>query len=213
MEMLNDEVAGKLKVALSTMKNSVKILYFTHEFECKFCKETQTFLSEVAGLNNKIKMEVFDYLKENEKAKEYGVDKIPAIVICDEKNNDTGMKFYGIPAGYEINSFVVALVEASGILPEYNERVIQRINAISKPVHIQVFISLGCPYCPDAVINAHRLALLNKNVKADMVDVTIFSYLGNKYDVSGVPKIIINEELELVGAQPIEKFLELIEKI
>ncbi|MBN2159848.1 MAG: thioredoxin family protein [Spirochaetes bacterium] len=60
---------------------------------------------------------------------------------------------------------------------------------------------------------AHRLALENKNIRADMVDSAIFPHLVQKYQVNGVPKIIINESISMVGAQPIEKFLDEIEKI
>ncbi len=46
-----------------------------------------------------------------------------------------------------------------------------------------------------------------------MVEASTFSPLANKYSVSGVPKIIINEEHELEGRQPLSNLLEVIEKI
>lgn len=60
---------------------------------------------------------------------------------------------------------------------------------------------------------AHRLALENKKIRADMVDAALFPHLVQKYQVTGVPRIIINESISMVGAQPIEKFLDAIEKI
>ncbi|MBN1496572.1 MAG: thioredoxin family protein [Spirochaetes bacterium] len=60
---------------------------------------------------------------------------------------------------------------------------------------------------------AHRLALENRRIRADMVDSAIFPHLVQKYQVSGVPRIIINETTSLVGAQPIEKFLDEMEKL
>jgi predicted DsbA family dithiol-disulfide isomerase len=62
------------------------------------------------------------------------------------------------------------------------------------------------------VRTAHRLAMENQNIKADMVDAALFPYLVQKYGVSGVPHIVVNETQVMVGAQPIEKFLDAIEK-
>jgi len=63
------------------------------------------------------------------------------------------------------------------------------------------------------VSTAHRLALESPHVRADMVDTGTFPQLAVKYDVSSVPKIVINEKHELLGAQPIEEFLKVIEKL
>ncbi len=46
-----------------------------------------------------------------------------------------------------------------------------------------------------------------------MIEAQTFSELSDKYNVSGVPKIVINEEHDIVGNQPIEKFLETIESL
>ncbi len=89
----------------------------------------------------------------------------------------------------------------------------ERVKKIKKDVHIQVFVSLGCPYCPDAVATAHRLALENENIIADMVETSQFPHMAIKYNVSGVPKVIINENHEFTGAQPITAFLDMIEQL
>ena len=57
------------------------------------------------------------------------------------------------------------------------------------------------------------LELENERIKADMVESSTFNYLAIKYQVSSVPKVIINEEHELLGAQPITEFLNIIEKL
>ena len=69
------------------------------------------------------------------------------------------------------------------------------------------------PHCPGAVQTAHRLAMLNDNINSEMIEAQTFNELSQKYKVSGVPKIIINETVEIVGNQPVESFLEKIESI
>jgi alkyl hydroperoxide reductase subunit AhpF len=89
---------------------------------------------------------------------------------------------------------------------------LDRIAKINKPVNIKVFVTLSCPHCPGAVQNAHRLAMLNPNIKAEMIEANTFPALSQQYKVSGVPKIVINETFELLGNQPLEAFLNEIEK-
>jgi len=213
MGIFKEEHKKQLKEVLLQMKNTVNLIYFTQEYECGICEETRTFLEEFVSLSDKIKLEVKDFEKEKNIAEKYKVDKIPAIVMTDKDNNDFGIKYYGPPAGYEINSFLVTLLEVSGVVDEFSSEIAARIDRISKPVHIQVFVSLQCPYCPKAVIIAHKLALMNKNITADMVEGSVFPYLTTKYNVSGVPKTIINENKVIAGAHPIEKILEVIESL
>jgi glutaredoxin-like protein len=213
MAIFNKENAKKIKEFLKQMKNKVEIVYFTQEFECNLCQQTHEFLKEFDQFSAKIKLTVLDFEKDAQRAAEMGVEKIPAIVLLDANGQNTGVRFYGLPGGYEINSFLKALVEASGKLTEYEKEIEKAIKAINKDIHIQIMVALTCPHCPAAVSTAHSIALRNPRISADMVDGNVFADLTQKYKVTGVPKIIINEKQELVGNQPVEKFLEEIEKI
>jgi len=213
MPMFDDDTKDKLKEILEGMINDVNVVYFTQEYECETCKDTRIFLEEISMISNKIKLNIYDFEKDNDKAKAMEIDKIPAIALLDSKNIDPGVRFYGLPGGYEINSFMRGLLEVSGKKDELPKDILNRINAIEKDIHIMVFITLACPYCANAVINAHRLAIESDKIKADMVESSTFPHLAIKYSVSGVPKIIINEKKEMLGEQPIEKFLTAIESI
>ena len=79
-----------------------------------------------------------------------------------------------------------------------------------QPIHLQVFVSPTCPYCPGAVILAHQMAYYSKNVTADMIELTEFPHLAQKYAVQGVPRTVINEVAFTDGAVP---DIVLIEKI
>ncbi len=213
MALFDEKVTGQLKQILSQMKEKVEIVFVTQEIECPSCRDTREFLEEVVSLSDKLSIRILDFVKDQKAREELGVDKIPAMAILDNKGNNTGMKFYGLPGGYEINSFMQSILEASGHKEVLSGEVADRIAAIGKDIHIQVFISLGCPYCPQAVSTAHRLALENDRIKADMIETSTFPHVAHKYDVSGVPKIVINETHELVGAHPVNAFLDVIEKL
>jgi glutaredoxin-like protein len=212
-KFLNEDIQKQLKEILSQGKQNIKLILFIKEGACPTCAETKQLLEEVSALSSKIELEVKDIAKEYELAKSYNVALTPSFVILDEQNNYKGVKFNGIPAGHEINSFITALLEMSGLEIQFQDQVLARIKAIKKPVNIKVFVTLGCPHCPGAVQNAHRLAMLNEHVEGEMIEAQTFAQLSNQYNVSGVPKIVINEQHELVGNQPIEAFLNIIDQL
>ncbi len=213
MALFDDNVKKQLSEYLSNMVDKVSLVYFTQEFECNLCKDTRLFVEEISALTDKLDATVYDFQKDNAKAKEYGVEKIPAIVVLDKDKKDTGIRFYGLPGGYEINSFMASVLETSGKKEEIPEDIASRIAGINKDVHIQVFVTLQCPYCPAAVAAAHRLALDNPKVKGDMVDSAVFPQIANRYNVTSVPKIIINDKHELEGAQPLTAILDVIDHV
>jgi hypothetical protein len=65
---------------------------------------------------------------------------------------------------------------------------------------LQVFVTPTCPYCPPAVILAHKLAMESDLIRADMVEATEFPHLSMKYAVMGVPRTVINEDIHIEGA-------------
>jgi len=188
------------------MLDPVHVILFTQEVECEFCREARQLVQQVSGMvPDKIKAEIYDFVKDAEKAKEFNVDKVPAIAIVGKK--DYGIRYYGIPYGYEFNTFIDNIINVSKGTTNLTEDTKKKLQSIEKPVHIQVFVTLTCPYCPIAAGLAHKFALENDNVRADVIDVGEFPHLGQKYSVMGVPKIVINERMELVGAVPESQFV------
>jgi glutaredoxin-like protein len=213
MSLLNEEVRGQLSEVFEGMGNDVTIALFTKEENCETCSDTMSFMEEVSTLSDQLNLETYDLEKDNDKAEAYKVDKVPAIVLLDADKNYQGVKFYGIPAGHEINSFVTGIMEVSGSGEDLPDDLLEQIKGIDKDVDIKVFVTLSCPHCPGAVAKAHKLALLNDKISGEMIEAQTFSELSQKFNVSGVPKIVINDEFELVGNQPLDKFLEEIGKI
>lgn len=206
-KLFSNEVSTQIKDILNDMKNPITMVLFT-DGDCETCKETNQLLEETASLSDKITLVTKELADAGDELVLYDIKRAPSFVFLDSDNNYRGVKFSGIPAGHEINSFISAILEMSGVEFKFSDDVIKRIKAIDKPTDIKVFITLSCPHCPGAVQTAHRIAMLNNLVKAEMIEAQTFSELSNQYNVSGVPKIIINETLELVGNQPIEAFLD-----
>jgi len=185
--------------------NDVRLVVFTQEVPCIFCKETVDVATELAQTSPKIKLEVYDFVKDQMKAKEFRIDKIPAMAVIGVK--DYGIRFYGIPSGYEFNSLIGAVLDVSKGDSGLSQKSKDLLRNIDKAVHIQIFVTPTCPFCPATVRLAHRLAIESDMIWSDMVESNEFVPLAQKYGVMSVPKIVINEKSEIAGALPEELFV------
>jgi glutaredoxin-like protein len=211
MSILGENIKAKVsRIFAENLEGEVKIRYFTQDFECEFCKETRTLLEELASLSQKISLEVYDFVSDAEKAKELGVDKIPATLLSGKK--EYKVRYFGIPSGYEFSSLIEDIVDVSKGRSRLPPHLVNKVRNITKPIHIQVFVTPTCPYCPKAVRIAHQLAIENLNITADMVESIEFPHLANRYSVMAVPKTVINDKIEFVGALPEEQFIDYVLK-
>jgi len=179
---------------------------FTQEVECPACSQVRELADEVGAVSNKVKVEVYDFVKDDDKAKEYQIDKVPAIAVIGKR--DYGIRFYGFPYGYEFSPFIDSMINVSRGATNLSEETKKKLMSIEKPVHIQVFVSLTCPYCPRVTSLAHQFAIENALIRADMIDAAEFPYLVQKYSIMSVPKTVINEKTEFLGAVPEELFVQ-----
>ncbi|UCF97017.1 MAG: thioredoxin family protein [Spirochaetaceae bacterium] len=211
MAMINDKDRKVVGDRLSKLTGSVKLMMFSQDMECQFCKETRELVEEVAALSDKISVEVKDFMKQEVEAKKLGIDKIPAVAVFGEGDKDYGIRFYGIPAGYEFMSLLESIEIVSKGESGLSASGRERLKGLNKPVHLQVFVTPTCPYCPRAVVQAFRMAVESPNVTASMVEATEFPHLANKYQVSGVPHTVIGDSPQpMIGAYPEAAALDLI---
>ena len=198
MAFINESQQEKLKEHFKELERDVKLIVFTQEMECQYCRETRELMQEVKALSDKISLEVYDFAKDKEIAEKYGIDKIPATIVEGEK--DYGIRFFGIPAGYEFTTLIDDILMVSKGDSGLSDETKISLEKLKKPVHIQVFVTLTCPYCPNAVELAHKLAMESDLITADMVESAEFPTLSQKYKIMSVPKIIINKKTQIEGA-------------
>ncbi|MEO0226316.1 MAG: thioredoxin family protein [candidate division WOR-3 bacterium] len=210
MSILNPEDAQVIKKEFEKLKNDINIIFFTQKFDCLYCAPTEELLKEVAGLSERIKLQVFNFVIDQAPVEKYKIRMIPAIVLQGVK--DYGIRFYGIPAGFEFTSLIEDIIDAANGESGLSTDSKKKIATIKQPVHIQVFVTPTCPYCPSAVRLAHRLAIESDFITADMIEATEFPQLAMRYQVMGVPRVIINETIQFEGAQPEEKFVDYVLK-
>ncbi len=204
--VLQDAQKEFIKKQFDKLTGDVELIVFTQENECLFCKEARELILELGTLSPKIKTKVYDFVKNGDEDLKYNIKKIPAIAIVGKE--DYGIRYYGMPAGYEFPVIVDDIIDVSRGATSLPDSVKKRLSEIKKPVHIQVFVSPTCPFCPRAARIAHQLAIESEFISSDVIEMIEFPYLVQRYGIMSVPHIVINEDTAFVGAQPVEVFIE-----
>lgn len=205
-KIIDNEIEKQLKVKFTQeMKNTVDVILFVNLIVIPGQEEIQEINNFARQLLNELsKIEPRIIVKElpitDEKAKELGIVTSPSIVI----GYDLGYKiiFNGAPLGHEATALIELIVLASSgeSRLESNSKGLLK-NAVSE-VHLQVFTTPTCPYCPLAVIRAGQIAIeLKGKVKAECVEANENQYLAAKFNVSSVPHTVINgiPETSMIG--------------
>jgi glutaredoxin-like protein len=208
MALLNPAVQKQVRAVLAELKSPVTLAVFTRtggDVPCETCDETRELLEELASLSNgNVRVEAYDLERDAGAARAYNVDKAPAVAVLggDAGRRDFGIRFFGCPAGYEFGTLIEDIRMASTGVTDLSPGTIETLSRLDAPLHLQVFVTPTCPYCPRAVLLAHKMAIAGERVTAAAVDATEFPELATRYEVYGVPRTVINDTVHVEGAVP-----------
>ncbi len=172
--------------------------------------EMESFLQEFAGMTDRVGIEILRQGEDPEAERAVNATLFPTFALLDEDGAYLGVQFHGVPGGHEINSFVLALYNAAGPGQDVGEETLQRIKAVKQPVNIKIGATLSCTLCPGVVTAAQLMALKNRNIEAEMIDVARYPDFKSRHSILSVPAIVINDQELVFGKKSIEELLEII---
>lgn len=211
-KVLNDQIVKQIREAFAEVQEPVQVLFFGSQDNCGYCNETRQLLEEVTALNDKLELNVYDLQAHAEVARQFNVMHAPGIVIAAKDRAEVrnlGIQFSGIPSGHEFSTLINDIVIASRRDSGLNEKTREFLRNLTQPLHLQVFVTPTCPYCPRAVLLAHQMAMENPQmIRAEGVEATEFPELASRFNVRGVPQTVINSGAGMVvGAVPEQNLL------
>lgn len=217
-QLLNDQITTQIKDIFGGLKHPVQVLLFTASENCHYCDDTRQLLEEVTTLDERLGLSVYHLHADADLAKHYRIDKAPGIVIAareGEQITDLGVQYSGIPSGHEFGTLINAILMVSGRDSGLSPQTREYIQKLDKPLHLQVFVTPTCPYCPRAVLLAYQMAMENPAmVRGEGIEATEFPELSARYNVSGVPQTTINDgHGTVVGAVPEQSMLSEIMRV
>lgn len=211
MALLSESDRETVRAHLAVVTHPVRLLFFTQTIGAPdTALIAREVVDEVASLSDLVTVEEVNVVLEKERAAAYGIEHIPSIALLRD-DEDTRMRFVGAPAGYEFMSLIEAVILAgtgeSG-LSDASRALIA--GGVAGPLDIRVFVTPTCAYCPRAVTLAHRMAVESPHIHATCIEASEFPDLSRRYRVTGVPKTIVNDTIEILGALPEDAFVRAI---
>jgi glutaredoxin-like protein len=202
-----------LRREFAAMTHSVTLLFFAQALdEGDACLHTRQILEELPRLSDRIRIEEVNFVLEPERAARHGIDRVPAIVplASDAEGDarDSRIRFLGIPAGYEFAALVRAILLVGGAPTQLSAASVAHLQRVDRPMTVHVFSTPTCPHCPRAIAVAHEMAWASPHITAYAVEVTEYPDLAQRYHVTGVPKTVIDDRHEILGALPEQDFVE-----
>lgn len=205
------EIKEYVKKHLEGMKGEVKLITFIDSPEkCHYCEDLRVILDLIAESVENVKVEYYNIAEDLDKAKEYNVEYAPTVIL--EKDGKRNIRYVGIPGGYEFPVFIETIKNFANNQTKLSNSSKEILKRIEDPVRIRILVTLSCPYCPFAARTANSFAIETDNIVSEIIDVGEIEEIAIKYDVQAVPKIVINEKIELLGAQPEGRFLQAVLK-
>jgi glutaredoxin-like protein len=195
--ILDEKIKQQVENLFENLQHLVVLLLFrtSDDSRCQYCADTEQLLADISALSNLITLNVYDIDADSGMAEQYKVDGVPEFVLAGiegEQILDYGIRYKGIPAGHEFTSLINDILLVSQRSSNLSDETKAFLRGLDQPVHLMVFVTPTCPYCPRAVVLAHQFALESPMVEAEMVEAMEFPELADQFQVSGVPQTTIN---------------------
>ena len=206
MAIFSEADQKRIKEVLAEMENPVRLVHFTQTLQCELCRETRVLLENLVPLSDKLSLEIYNFQLDKEKVAQYRIDKVPASVV--EGTKDYGVRLYGLLAGYEFVVLLDSIRRVSKGNSGLERESVEKLKELKSRLHVEVFVTPTCPYCPGAARLEHQLAIESELISADMIEATEFPELVGRYRVRGVPKTVVNGALGIEGSLPEADFID-----
>ena len=207
--LLNDNLRTQLKGILDRLEKEVTIVSIVDESNPKSI-ELRDLILDISSLGDKVSSEIYIKGENLELENKINADKYPVAALLDSEKNYSGVKFHGVPGGHELNSFILSIYNLGGPGQQIAEETLKGIKEINKDVNIKICVSLSCHLCPDVVVSSQRIAIESDYVETEMIDISNFKEIKDKFKVMSVPAIIVNDEKIYFGAKKTDEILQLI---
>ena len=137
MGFLTAQDEQAVKREFEKLTGPVKLTVFASELGPESNAETVALIKEVAALSDQISVTVLNPHIEREETAAYDVSVTPAVAV--EGAKDYGIRFLGVPAGYEFSNLIDSIVAVSRGEAQLSDATKQALAGLTEDVRIKVF--------------------------------------------------------------------------
>ena len=138
MPILQPSDEDAVRKEFQRIAGPVKLVVFSQELvAADLCRQNEQLVREVAALSDQISVEVLNPAVDRDRAAAYGIEEVPATVV--EGSRDYGVRFLGIPAGYEFSNLIDSIIAVSSGEAALTDDTKASLAALAGDVQIKVF--------------------------------------------------------------------------
>jgi glutaredoxin-like protein len=210
-----------LKDALKDMKSKVKLKFFTsgNKAKCFSCAEAEKLVdllvsaSPLIGSEKSILLEKFDMERNYDVFKKYNIDRVPTLLLLEGS-----IQYLGMPAGEEIKAFIETIIRLSTSDHGLSSDTVEELAKLEGKAIIETIVTPLCPYCPYAVLLANMFAYVSSVYGAgNVISVIVEAYenpdIADKYAVTTVPTVVVNDRVIFIGLPYEKQLLEAVRRL
>lgn len=148
MALLNDQDAAFLRRRFAEeLVGDVRLVLFVPALgglalvgaDHEGAEMTRRILKELTALSDRITLEEHSLMTEAELARTYGIERAPAFAVVGAQ--DYGVRFYGMPAGYEFVTLVDVVLDVSKGRAPVSPQTEQALATMAGDAHVRVFVT------------------------------------------------------------------------
>ena len=206
--MLSERSREIIKLSAKQLNKPVRLVLFTSDRGCAACPEMMEVAKAIKGHFNKIALESYDLTMDRDKSQQYGVERVPAIVL--QGGSGETVTFSGLIEDVFLNILLDTIHSLSTTKVWFPDAVRRVLKHLDHDVKIRVFVESDCPLCRPVAETAIGLALESRFVDTDIIVADDFPELIRKHNIKKLPMTIFGENLQMDGHVSETEFLEMI---
>ena len=206
--MISERSLEIVKTFTNRLNKPVRLVLFTSDTACPACPEMTELARAIKAHFDKIAFESYDLVMDRDKSLQYGIERVPAIVLQGGDGETTA--FYGLIEDVFLKILMDAILSLSNTKVWFPEDVRRVLKHLDHDVKIRVFVESDCPLCRPVAETAIGLALESKFITTDIIVADNYPELLKKYKIKKLPMTIFGENLQMEGHVTESEFLQMI---
>lgn len=208
--MISSKSLDLIKQSPGQLKKPVRLVLFTTATGSEDCREASDLARSIKAHLSKLSLEAYDIVMDRDKADQYGIKRVPAMVVQDGAGQS--ITFYGVLEDVFLGILLETIQFLSDTKVWFPADVRRALQHLSHDVLIRVFVESDCPLCRPVAETAIGLAIESSFIATEIIIASDFPELIRKHKITKLPLTIFGENIRISGHVTESEFLEMIFK-
>jgi len=198
--LFDEETRRALRKVFSDFKRSLVDYLILSDSGCPTCSDAKRLAEEIAQVSGSIVS--FKFLDRAHVAEKLAVRYVPAFIYDTRKRN---IRYYGLPSGQEFTPFIYVHRYIANNEINLPRGIVELVESIETPIHVKVFVTPECPYCPIIVDAVNQMGIVNDDIIVETIEALELPLEADMYHVMYVPSVIVTDPARWMeyGAKPL----------